>query len=96
MCVWFAVLNMVGQGRLVDCQLSKDLKDTRSESLSGAPRDQEYSTGKGWKQRRVKALRLECGCSLDSENGLPWWLRRSRIFLKCRRSGFDPWVRKIP
>ena len=62
MCVWFAVLNMVGQGRLVESyQLSKDLKDMRSESLSGAPRDQEHSTGKGWKQRRVKALRWECG-----------------------------------
>ena len=61
-CVWFAVLNMVGQGRLVEsCQLSKDFKDMRSESLSGAPRDQEHATGKGWKQCRVKVLRWECG-----------------------------------
>ena len=27
---------------------------------------------------------------------LPWWLRRQRIYLQCRRSGFYPWVRKIP
>ena len=61
-CVWFAVLNMVGQGRLVEsCQLSKDLRGMRSESCSGAPRGQEHSTGKGWKQHRVNALRLECG-----------------------------------
>ena len=28
--------------------------------------------------------------------GLPWWLRWLRICVQCRRSGFDPWVRKIP
>ena len=28
--------------------------------------------------------------------GLPWWLRLSRICLQCGRSGFDPWVGKIP
>ena len=28
--------------------------------------------------------------------GLPWWLRWQSICLKCRRLGFDPWVRKIP
>ena len=28
--------------------------------------------------------------------GLPWWLRQKRIHLRCRRPGFDPWVRKIP
>ena len=27
---------------------------------------------------------------------LPWWLRQERICLQCRRSEFDPWVRKIP
>ena len=27
---------------------------------------------------------------------LPWWLRRWRICLQCRRPGFDPWVWKIP
>ena len=27
---------------------------------------------------------------------LPWWLWWQRICLQCRRSGFDPWVRKIP
>ena len=26
----------------------------------------------------------------------PWWLRQWRICLQCRRSGFDPWHRKIP
>ena len=29
-------------------------------------------------------------------SGLPWWLRWWSICLQCRRSGFDPWVRKIP
>ena len=29
-------------------------------------------------------------------NGLPWWLRPSRIHLQCSRPGFDPWVGKIP
>ena len=28
--------------------------------------------------------------------GLPWWLRWIRIYLQCRRPGFDPWVGKIP
>ena len=27
---------------------------------------------------------------------LPWWLRRQRICLQCRRSRFYPWVGKIP
>ena len=27
---------------------------------------------------------------------LPWWPRWKRIFLQCRRPGFDPWVGKIP
>ena len=26
----------------------------------------------------------------------PWWLRRWRICLHCRRPRFNPWVRKIP
>ena len=28
--------------------------------------------------------------------GLPWWLRWSRICLRCSRPRFHPWVRKIP
>ena len=24
---------------------------------------------------------------------LPWWLRRLRVHLQCRRTQFDPWVR---
>ena len=28
--------------------------------------------------------------------GLPWWLRRYRICLQCRRPGFDSQVGKIP
>ena len=28
--------------------------------------------------------------------GLPWWLRRLRIYLQLRRPGVDPWVGKIP
>ena len=27
--------------------------------------------------------------------GLPWWLRRYRICLQCKRPRFNPWVRKI-
>ena len=30
------------------------------------------------------------------EYGLPWWLRWQRTRLPCGRSGFDPWVGKIP
>ena len=29
------------------------------------------------------------------KKGFPWWLRQERIFLQCRRPGFDLWVRKI-
>ena len=28
--------------------------------------------------------------------GLPWWLRPERICLQCGRSGFNPWVGRIP
>ena len=28
--------------------------------------------------------------------GLPWWLSWERIRLQCRRSGFNPWVRRTP
>ena len=28
--------------------------------------------------------------------GIPWWLRQQRICPQCRRSGFNPCVRKIP
>ena len=31
-----------------------------------------------------------------SHIGLPWWLRRSRICLQCRRPRFNPWVGKVP
>ena len=27
---------------------------------------------------------------------LPWWLRRWRMYLRCGRPGFDPWVGKTP
>ena len=27
---------------------------------------------------------------------LPWWLRWKRIYLECRRPGFDPWAGRIP
>ena len=30
------------------------------------------------------------------KDGLPWWLRQSRIRLQCGRPGFDRWVGKIP
>ena len=29
-------------------------------------------------------------------NGLPWWLSGKESTCRCRRCGFDPWVRKIP
>ena len=28
--------------------------------------------------------------------GLPWWLSGKESACRCRRHGFDPWVRKIP
>ena len=31
--------------------------------------------------------------ALQNEEGLPWWLRRYRICLQCRRPGFNPWRR---
>ena len=31
-----------------------------------------------------------------THRGLPWWLRRQRICLQCRRPAFSSWVRKIP
>ena len=34
----------------------------------------------------------ELGC----ESRFSWWLRWLRICLRCRRPGFNPWVRKIP
>ena len=34
-------------------------------------------------------------CNSKNIKRLPWWLRPSRICLKCRTSGFDPWVGKI-
>ena len=27
---------------------------------------------------------------------LPWWLSGQELVCKCRKLGFDPWVRKIP
>ena len=27
---------------------------------------------------------------------IPWWLRQYRLWMQCRRCGFDPSVRKIP
>ena len=33
-------------------------------------------------------------CSVGS--GLPWYLSWWRIYLQCRRPGFDPWVGEIP
>ena len=35
------------------------------------------------------------GNSYSSNGRLPWWLRRLRTCLQCRRPGFDRWVRKI-
>ena len=33
---------------------------------------------------------------LNTQLTSPWWLRQYRLCLQCRRSRFDPWVRKIP
>ena len=36
---------------------------------------------------------------IDATNcvtGLPWWLNGTESACQCRRSGFNPWVRKIP
>ena len=50
-------------------------------------------TGPARPKRRHSLLIL---WPLGRELGLPWWLRRQRICLQCRRPEFDPWVRKIP
>ena len=41
---------------------------------------------------------MSCLYTLDGQHfiGLPWRLRHWRICLQCRRSGFDPWIGKIP
>ena len=31
-----------------------------------------------------------------SSDGVPCWLRWSRVCLQCKKPGFDLWVRKIP
>ena len=33
---------------------------------------------------------------LEGTRRLPWWLSGSESACRCRRRGFDPWVRKIP
>ena len=43
----------------------------------------EYPLEKGWA--------THC-----SNHWPPLWLRQYRIYLQCRRPGFDPWVGKIP
>ena len=40
--------------------------------------------------------RLSDWTELNGKEGLPWWLRRLRIHLQCRRPGFNPGVGKIP
>ena len=38
---------------------------------------------------------LQLGIYYGSSIWLPWWLRWSRVCLKCGRPGFNPWVGKI-
>ena len=45
------------------------------------------------RQRSRVSSELTSGHSLTC-SGLPWWLRRERNCLQCRRPGFSPWVRK--
>ena len=40
--------------------------------------------------------RLSNNPGLHSHGGLPWWLSREGICLRCKRRGFNPCVRKIP
>ena len=49
-----------------------------------APCDAEQEKGE---ELNLRASRPWC---------LPWWLRWESVCLQCRRSGFDPWVGKIP
>ena len=30
------------------------------------------------------------------KGGLPWWFNGKESTSKCRRCGFNPWIRKIP
>ena len=46
----------------------------------------------------VSAIQCESAVSIHIYPfpGFPWWLRRWRIHLQCRKPGFDLWVGKIP
>ena len=49
-----------------------------------------YGVAESW--TRLKWL---SSSSSMKDFGLPWWLKRWRICLQCRRPRFDPWVGKI-
>jgi len=60
----------------------------------------------GFLQAAQVALLLELGtllaptgCESEADTrrwGLSWWLSSKESICQCRRSGFDPWSRKIP
>ena len=46
------------------------------------------------RERTFPLLAVSIGRLTD--RGLPWWLRRYMVCLQCGRSGFNPWVGRIP
>ena len=52
-----------------------------------------------WKPQEKKITYKQLGIIIIQrhlKDGLPSWLRWSKICLQCRRPGFSPWVGKIP
>ena len=49
----------------------------------------------GKEQGQGVEKRMEWGKKKKTTH-IPWWLRQYRLWLQCRRCGFDPSVRKIP
>ena len=48
-----------------------------------------------WEGKRNEVWFLVFGCS-NQIQGLPKWLKDKEPACRCKRPGFDPWVRKIP
>ena len=51
----------------------------------------------GSQRKKTRSLsNLEHVCVSMESVGLPMWLSGKESACRCRRCGFDPWVRKIP
>ena len=49
-----------------------------------------------WTIQSMRSRRVGHDWATFTSLGLPWWLRRKRVYQKYGRPGFDPWVGKIP